>query len=116
MLVAKLDRMLPDDARRGGFKGAGPRSAGIWGRSLFNVLSDTIEHLKGLGPRSATEAPMSLPAMGLSYFDIVTSRTAVGWEIPARRANVDVATQNPSQHPPALLPHPGCTVTPPPPC
>ena len=69
MLVAKLDRMLPDDARRGGFKGAGPRSAGVWGRSFFNVLSDTIEHLKGLGPRSATEAPMSLPAMGLSYFD-----------------------------------------------
>ena len=29
-----------------GFKGAGPRSASTLGRSFFNVLVDTIDHLR----------------------------------------------------------------------
>jgi len=45
-LVARLDRLLPDESRRGSFKGAGPRSAGVWGRSFFNVLSGSIESQK----------------------------------------------------------------------
>ena len=45
-LLASLDKLLPGDARRGGFKGAGPRSAGGLGRSTFNILTDTIHHLR----------------------------------------------------------------------
>ena len=48
-LVANLDLALPEGARRGGFKGAGPRSTGVWGRSFFNVISDTIAHLRDKG-------------------------------------------------------------------
>ena len=68
-LVARLDRLLPDESRRGGFKGTGSRSAGVWGRSFFNVLSDSIEYLKNLGPHSGSIAPMALPTMGLTYKD-----------------------------------------------
>ena len=45
-LLASLDTQLPDDARRGGYKGAGPRSAGGMGRSTFNILTDAIHHLR----------------------------------------------------------------------
>lgn len=45
-LLASLDKLLPGDARRGGFKGAGPRSAGGLGRSTFNILTDAIHHLR----------------------------------------------------------------------
>ena len=69
MLVSKLDRILPEEARRGGFKGAGPRSAGVWGRSFLNVLTDTIEHVKNIGAGSASTEPKTLGAMQLSYRD-----------------------------------------------
>lgn len=48
-LVAHLDSLLPAEARNKYFKGAGPRSAGIWGRSFFNVMVDTISHLRSSG-------------------------------------------------------------------
>ena len=71
VLVSKLDRILPDKARKGGFKGAGPRSAGVWGRSFFNVLSDTIHHLKELQSAGSacpsTSKPKTLSSLGLSY-------------------------------------------------
>jgi len=46
LLIASLDQALPDIARSKAFKGAGPRSAGIRGRSIFNVLTDVIGHIK----------------------------------------------------------------------
>jgi hypothetical protein len=71
-LVAALDRLLPDGARRGGFKGAGPRSAGVWGRSFFNVLTDAIQHLRAFRAAQAEEATSrngTLAALGFCYRD-----------------------------------------------
>ena len=71
-LLATLDRLLPDDARRGGFKGAGPRSAGVWGRSVFNILTDTIHHLRAQNMGNldgGTTKNETLVALGLSYRD-----------------------------------------------
>ena len=82
-LVAKLDLLLPEGARRGGFKGAGPRSAGVWGRSFFNVISDTIAHLrdKGLGDPDNT-APSPLMTLGLNYRDLImSSSTSIALEV-----------------------------------
>ena len=82
-LVAKLDLLLPEEARRGGFKGAGPRSAGVWGRSFFNVISDTIAHLrdKGLGDPDNT-APAPLMTLGLNYRDLImSSSTSIALEV-----------------------------------
>ena len=48
MMVARLDCLLTQVGARkqhGEFKGAGPRSAGVGGRSIVHVLSDTIDHL-----------------------------------------------------------------------
>jgi len=47
-LQAKLDRLLPQDARQRGFKSAGHRSAGVCGRSFLNTLTDTINHVRKL--------------------------------------------------------------------
>ena len=52
-LVSALDRALPDRARSKAFKGAGPRSAGIRGRSIFNVLTDCIGWIKQLHLQAA---------------------------------------------------------------
>jgi len=70
-LVSKLDRILPEEARRGGFKGAGPRSAGVWGRSFLNVLTDTIEHVRNIGAGSSSTNPKTLGAMQLTYRDCI---------------------------------------------
>ena len=56
-LVSMLDVLLPDSARRAGFKRAGLRSAGVSGRSFFNVLSDTIDYVKTLGPALTHHSP-----------------------------------------------------------
>ena len=69
LLVATLDRILPEDARRGGFKGAGLRSPGVWGRSFLNVLTDTIEHVKNVGAGAAASKPKTLTELSLSYRD-----------------------------------------------
>ena len=48
LMVARLDCLLTQVGARkqhGEFKGAGPRSAGVGGRSIVHVLSDTIDHL-----------------------------------------------------------------------
>ena len=82
-LVAKLDLALPEWARRGGFKGAGPRSTGVWGRSFFNVICDTIAHLrdKGLGDPDNT-APAPLMTLGLNYRDLImSSSTSIALEV-----------------------------------
>ena len=48
-LVSALDQALPHDVRRCcDFRGAGTRSAGLLGRSITNVLADTVEYLKTL--------------------------------------------------------------------
>jgi hypothetical protein len=52
LLLSQLDRLLPTEARKGGFKGCGHRSPGLLGRSVLNVLSDAIEHVKDLRARS----------------------------------------------------------------
>ena len=52
-LVSALDRALPDRARSKAFKGAGPRSAGIRGRSIFNVLTDCIGWIKQMHLQAA---------------------------------------------------------------
>lgn len=52
-LVSALDRALPDQARRKAFKGAGSRSAGIRGRSVFNVLTDVIGYIKAMHLQAA---------------------------------------------------------------
>ena len=52
LLLSQLDRLLPTEARKGGFKGCGHRSPGLLGRSVLNVLSDLIEHVKDLRARS----------------------------------------------------------------
>ena len=44
--IAALDVLLPDKARSKVFKGAGSRSPGTQGRSIFNVLTDSIAHIK----------------------------------------------------------------------
>ena len=74
LLVSTLDRSLPDRARSMyGFKGAGPRSTGLCGRSSLNVLSDCVKflkqtHLEAAGElaarreRGALEAPRCHPA------------------------------------------------------
>ena len=48
ILIANLDRILPEAARRKAFKGAGMRSPGIHGRSTLNVIADCVDHIKGL--------------------------------------------------------------------
>ena len=69
MLVATLDRILPEHARRGGFKGAGLRSPGVWGRSFLNVLTDTIEHVKSVRSGGAASKPKTLTDLSLTYCD-----------------------------------------------
>lgn len=68
-LVSALDNLLPAEARHGGFKGAGPRSAGVMGRSLINVLSDTVEHLKILEARALSRKPRNLRDLRMTYRD-----------------------------------------------
>lgn len=97
-LVAKLDRILPEDARRGGFKGAGPRSAGVWGRSFLNVLTDTIEHVKNVQAGAACTKPKTLEALRLSYRDGEDIALEAGWWpsglrplVSRRHASVDAS-------------------------
>ena len=45
-LVATLDSLLPTEARCKPFKGAGPRSTGLQGRSVLNVLADCVQLIK----------------------------------------------------------------------
>lgn len=52
LLLTQLDRLLPVEARRGGFKGCGHRSPGLLGRSVLQVLSDTIGHVIDLHARN----------------------------------------------------------------
>ena len=95
-LVATLDGLLPESSRRCGFKGAGFRSPGVAGRSLFNVLSDTLEHVRSLscaewlsfsGPSPAAPLPVAaklktLKALGLRYRDVMLScRSTVALEV-----------------------------------
>ena len=53
-LIARLDQALPVGSRSKPFKGAGPRAIGIQGRSLLNVLSDCIGHVKHLHLNAAS--------------------------------------------------------------
>ena len=46
--MSALDQALPHDVRSCDFRGAGTRSAGLLGRSITNVLADTVEYLKTL--------------------------------------------------------------------
>ena len=67
-LVSALDQVLPHDVRSCDFRGAGTRSAGLLGRSITNVLADTVEYLKTLkeedrswpqgGARKRTSSPV----------------------------------------------------------
>ena len=66
-LVAHLDSLLPADARNKYFKGAGPRSAGIWGRSFFNVMVDTISHLRSSGVKASRQPVLEA---GSSQYDV----------------------------------------------
>ena len=68
-LQAKLDRLLPQDARQRGFKSAGHRSAGVCGRSFLNTLTDTINHVRKLKAE-------------VSYRDVLMSaKTLVAMEV-----------------------------------
>jgi hypothetical protein len=58
-LVLKLDALLPEWARRFCFKGAGSRSAGVRGRSLFSVLSDTIRSIRVLKANEEHSTPIA---------------------------------------------------------
>ena len=82
-LVAKLDLALPEWARRGGFKGAGPRSTGVWGRSFFNVICGTIAHLRDKGlDHSDKIASSPLMTLGLNYRDLImSSSTSIALEV-----------------------------------
>ena len=53
-LIARLDQTIPVGSRSKPFKGAGPRAIGIQGRSLLNVLSDCIGHVKHLHLNAAS--------------------------------------------------------------
>ena len=68
-LVSALDGILPPDAKRGGFKSAGPRSAGRSGRSALNVLTDTVEHLRLLDSRAQSQRPKNLADLRMTYRD-----------------------------------------------
>ena len=54
LYIATLDRLLPNRARSKVFKGAGARSPGIQGRSICNVLTDCIQHLKNIHLEAAS--------------------------------------------------------------
>ena len=45
-LVSVLDSLLPTGARCKPYKGAGPRSTGLQGRSVLNVLADCVQLIK----------------------------------------------------------------------
>ena len=92
-LLEKGVLALPERARRGGFKGAGPRSTGVWGRSFFNVICDTIAHLrdKGLGDPDNT-APSPLMTLGLNYRDLImSSSTSIALEVGGATAVLGAA-------------------------
>jgi hypothetical protein len=54
-LIARLDHAIPVGSRSKQFNGAGPRAVGIHGRSLLNVLSDCIGHVKHLHLNAASD-------------------------------------------------------------
>ena len=68
-LVSALDGILPPEARRGGFKSAGPRSAGRAGRSAINVLTDAVEHLRLLDSCVQSQRPKNLADLRMTYRD-----------------------------------------------
>ena len=51
--IVELDTLLPEEARSKPFKGAGPRSTGLRGRSVGNVLADCIRHIKSMHLQAA---------------------------------------------------------------
>jgi len=71
LLLSKLDSLLPEEARHGGFKGCGHRSAGVSGRSVLNVLTDVVKYVKGAKARSATSdrPPTTQASKSLPYHD-----------------------------------------------
>ena len=85
-LLASLDTLLPDDARRGGFKGAGSRSAGVMGRSTFNILTDTIHHLRAhhavlrLPYRDGLNPPLHAPPLAPAVCFCVSCHLSLGSE------------------------------------
>jgi len=95
-LLATLDRLLPDAARRGGFKGAGPRSAGVWGRSFFSILTDTANHLRARNQGNldgGTTKNETLVSLGLSYRDVLlSSKTLVAMEVDLQGGELVVRT------------------------
>jgi len=97
-LLASLDSLLPKDARRAGFKSAGNRSAGVLGRSLFNILTDTIHHLRARAQNEGnldgvTTRNETLLALGLSYRDVLlSSKTLVAMEVDLQGDQLVVRT------------------------
>lgn len=72
LLLSKLDSLLPEEARHGGFKGCGHRSAGISGRSVLNVLTDVVKYVKSARARSASASdrlPTPETSKNTSYRD-----------------------------------------------
>jgi hypothetical protein len=97
-LLASLDSLLPKGARRAGFKSAGNRSAGVLGRSLFNILTDTIHHLRVRAQNKGnldgvTTRNETLVALGLSYRDVLlSSKTLVAMEVDLQGDKLVVRT------------------------
>ena len=83
-LIANLDRLLPQEARRISANGAGlSRAIGLQGRSIHDVLKDCVHHIKTL----------HLPASS----DIVDlrNRTRTGEDLRLQQSG-EIATGNPS--------------------
>jgi hypothetical protein len=109
-LVSTLDHLLPAEARRGGFKGAGPRSAGVLGRSFINVLTDTVEHLKILEAHALSRKPTKLGDLRLTYRDGPPLPPPHLWLLPTKRvARVERPCRSPSPalHDEYILTHSG---------